>query len=1068
MTAPDPDWLAAVTEQLLLGQFGRNATQAGLTYAESGRVGRISQGGGSPELVLNAQVRGSGYRTYHTVVRYRPTAGWISSTCTCPVRNACKHGVAVMWAAREAGVRLATPSWQRALEQVAEQVRRADVPGTPLALQFDRGSTGQVTLRPLMRGKQGRWVKSGISWDALDRGGGSYVEAHLSLLLALKRTRRVPEGYGYYGYRSDVLNLGELGPQAWSLLAEAKAAGVDFVPAAGVGPVRLLPEPARLVAGLTRDGDEGLVVESRVEADGRRWSLVNGNLIGEPPHGVVLPGGDDLLLGAFDAPLTAAQRSMLLQHPRVRIPADDVAVFAAGFLPALRRVIELEVAPDVELPRIEPPTVSLRVRFDPGHATRLTWGFRYVTGSSVVEVGANPAPQDPPVRDADGERKALAGLPQQPWAIWTDSSGRLRLVPDVHLRGAESAAFVTDWLPVLQELPGLTVTLSEEAPTYRRAEAAPVVSLAVSDPAQGVTDWFNLDIRITIDDETVDFRDLFTALARGESHLILESGTWFSLDRPELEQLRRVITEARQLQPDPSGRLRLRAEQAGLWEELVELGVVASQSTAWRESVSALLDATAVPQVPLPAGLDATLRGYQEDGFRWLSFLWGARLGGILADDMGLGKTLQMLAVVVAAAERGELEQPVLVVAPTSVLGTWASEAARFAPGLRVVVVDRTARKRPESLTELRAAADVLVTSYTLLRLEEDDYAEDAWAAVFLDEAQFVKNRQARVYKAVRRLRARVKFAITGTPLENNLMDLWSLLSISAPGLFANPEVFTELYRRPIESGADPTALERLRRRVRPLMLRRTKEAVASELPPKTEQLLKVALTPAHRRIYDKHLAAERKKVLGLVGDLEKNRIAILASLTLLRQLSLSPALLDSRLPPQSAKIDTLVDLLEEIQAEGHRALVFSQFTSFLRLVRDRLDAEKIGYQYLDGRTRDRAARIDAFRTGTDPAFLISLKAGGFGLTLTEADYVFILDPWWNPAAELQAIDRTHRIGQDKNVNVYRMVSEDTIEEKVVALQDRKRDLFAQVVGDGSALAAPLNAADIRGLLQAD
>ncbi|MGB7963145.1 MAG: DEAD/DEAH box helicase, partial [Propionicimonas sp.] len=583
-----------------------------------------------------------------------------------------------------------------------------------------------------------------------------------------------------------------------------------------------------------------------------------------------------------------------------------------------------------------------------------------------------------------------------------------------------------------------------------------------------VTDWFNLDIQITIDGETVDFRALFTALARGESHLILESGTWFSLDRPELEQLRRVITEARQLQPDPSGRLRLRAEHAGLWEELVELGVVASQSTAWRESVSALLDVTQVPQVPLPAGLQATLRGYQEDGFRWLSFLWQARLGGILADDMGLGKTVQMLAVVIAAAERGELEHPVLVVAPTSVVGTWVSESARFAPGLRVVVVDRTARKRPESLAELRTGADVVVTSYTLLRLEEDDYAEHAWAAVFLDEAQFVKNRQARVYKAVRRLRARVKFAITGTPLENNLMDLWSLLSISAPGLFANPEVFAELYRRPIESGADPTAVQRLRRRVRPLMLRRTKEAVASELPPKIEQVLSVALAPGHRRIYDKHLAAERKKVLGLVGDLEKNRIAILASLTLLRQLSLSPALLDSSLPAQSAKIDTLVDLLEEIRAEGHRALVFSQFTSFLRLVRDRLTAEKIGYQYLDGRTRDRAARIEAFRSGTDPAFLISLKAGGFGLTLTEADYVFILDPWWNPAAELQAIDRTHRIGQQKNVNVYRLVSEDTIEEKVVALQDRKRDLFTSVIGDGSQLAAPLSAADIRGLLQAD
>ncbi|HSK33433.1 MAG TPA: DEAD/DEAH box helicase, partial [Propionicimonas sp.] len=482
--------------------------------------------------------------------------------------------------------------------------------------------------------------------------------------------------------------------------------------------------------------------------------------------------------------------------------------------------------------------------------------------------------------------------------------------------------------------------------------------------------------------------------------------------------------------------------------------------------VSALLESDELPQVPVPASLLATLRPYQELGFRWLHFLHRARLGGILADDMGLGKTLQVIALAGALAEEGRLTEPILVVAPTSVLGTWAAEAARFAPDLRVRVVEQSSMKRTQTVAAVAADADMLVTSYTLLRLDAEEYAAQAWSAVFLDEAQFVKNRQARAHQAVRKLRAPAKFAVTGTPLENNLMDLWSLLSITAPGLFPDPAGFTDTYRRPIESGTDPAALPRLHRRVRPLMLRRTKEGVAAELPPKQEQVLRVPLSPGHRRLYDKQLAHERKKVLGLVDDLKHNRITILSSLTLLRQLALSPALVMPGHAAVSAKLDALVELVTELAAEGHRALVFSQFTGYLGLARDRLTDEGIGTSYLDGRTRDRAARIEAFRTGTDPVFLISLKAGGFGLTLTEADYVFILDPWWNPAAELQAIDRTHRIGQEKHVMVYRLVSEDTIEEKVVALQERKRDLFAKVVGEGGELAAPLTAADIRSLLE--
>ncbi|AQP43863.1 hypothetical protein RPIT_02730 [Tessaracoccus flavus] len=589
------------------------------------------------------------------------------------------------------------------------------------------------------------------------------------------------------------------------------------------------------------------------------------------------------------------------------------------------------------------------------------------------------------------------------------------------------------------------------------------MSLTVGDSRTG--DWFDLDVTVTVDGEEVPFLALFSALSAGDEFLLLDSGTWFSLDSPELTQLKTLVAEARAMvEEDGPGQFRLRPEHAGLWEELSALGVVAEQSAAWQSAVAALLDVDELPAVDPPERLRAELRPYQQTGFEWLRFLWRSRLGGILADEMGLGKTMQALALIQSAVEADELEAPVLVVAPTSVIGTWAAEAAAFAPDLNVAIITETGARRGAHLGEAIQDAHIVLTSYTLLRLEADDYRDIAWSTVLLDEAQFVKNHSSKAYQAVRKLRARHKIALTGTPLENNLMDLWSLLSITAPGLFPDPRAFTEAYRKPIESG-EATALERLHRRIRPLILRRTKSAVATELPEKQEQLVPVELSSQHRRIYDRHLARERQKVLGLVSDLHQNRITILRSLTMLRQLSLSPALVDASYPVVSAKVDALIEMLAETIAEGHRALVFSQFTSFLALVKQRLDAEGIGYQYLDGRTRDRARRISEFRGGTDPVFLISLKAGGFGLTLTEADYVFILDPWWNPAAENQAIDRTHRIGQDKPVNVYRLVAADTIEEKVMALQESKRHLFDAVVGRAANVAAPLTADDIRGLL---
>jgi SNF2 family DNA or RNA helicase len=399
-------------------------------------------------------------------------------------------------------------------------------------------------------------------------------------------------------------------------------------------------------------------------------------------------------------------------------------------------------------------------------------------------------------------------------------------------------------------------------------------------------------------------------------------------------------------------------------------------------------------------------------------------------------------------------------------VANWVTEAARFTPDLHVVPISATTGRRGRDLGELVAGADAVVTSYTLLRTDFAAYSGLAWSGLLLDEAQHAKNRQSKVYQCARRLTAPTKIAITGTPLENNLMELWSLLSIAAPGLFPSPERFREYYSKPVERKGDRERLAQLQQRIRPLVLRRVKEQVAAELPAKQEQVLEVDLHPQHRKVYQTRLQRERHKVLGLIDDMNSNRFAIFRSLTLLRQLSLHAGLVDDDYAElASAKIDALLEHLGEVIAGGHRALVFSQFTGFLGKVRERLEADGIPYCYLDGSTRDRAAEVGRFKDGASPVFLISLKAGGFGLNLTEADYCFLLDPWWNPATEAQAVDRTHRIGQTRNVMVYRLVARDTIEEKVMALKARKAQLFSDVLGDGGTFGGTLSDEDIRALL---
>ncbi|MGB4135559.1 MAG: DEAD/DEAH box helicase, partial [Microbacterium sp.] len=439
----------------------------------------------------------------------------------------------------------------------------------------------------------------------------------------------------------------------------------------------------------------------------------------------------------------------------------------------------------------------------------------------------------------------------------------------------------------------------------------------------------------------------------------------------------------------------------------------------------------------------------------------------------GLGKTVQLLAMMQRAYETGE-RPPFLVVCPTSVVGAWQEQGARFLPGRRIVAVERS---RAAEIRDAAARADIVIASYAVMRMGAEEFAAQEWAGLIADEAQFVKNPKSLAHRALASIPADTTIAVTGTPLENTLVDLWALFQLTAPGLFPSPRRFRQEYVQPIEKGKVPENAEgsdfrgrriaRLRHRIRPLLLRRTKELVAAELPPKQEQVLHVELSTAHRARYDTVLQRERQKILGLLEDLDRNRFIVFRSLTMLRMLALAPGLIDEADAEMgSRKLDVLVERLDELRAEGHRVLVFSQFTSYLDLAEERLGRAGIRHRRLDGSTRNRAKVIEDFRSGDETAFLISLKAGGFGLTLTEADYVFLLDPWWNPAAEAQAVDRTHRIGQREQVFVYRLISTGTIEEKVLALQQRKARLFTAVMDDEDLFAQTLTADDIRALFE--
>ncbi|MFN7141145.1 MAG: DEAD/DEAH box helicase, partial [Limisphaerales bacterium] len=457
-----------------------------------------------------------------------------------------------------------------------------------------------------------------------------------------------------------------------------------------------------------------------------------------------------------------------------------------------------------------------------------------------------------------------------------------------------------------------------------------------------------------------------------------------------------------------------------------------------------------IDPVQPPAALRADLRPYQQEGLNWLQFLREYQLAGILADDMGLGKTVQTIAHLLVEHQLGRMDRPTLVVAPTSLMSNWRLELERFAPELKVLVLHGSGRKESfESIKE----HDVVITSYPLLARDQAVLLKEEYHYLILDEAQFIKNPKTQYAQIACQLKARHRLCLSGTPMENHLGEMWSLFNFLLPGFLGDEKRFQTIFRRPIEKGESDERRAILSRRVFPFILRRRKEDVVKELPPKTEIIHKVELTGQQRDLYESIRLAMHQRVKEEVNKIGINRahIIILDALLKLRQVCCDPRLV--KLPSaqkvrQSAKLELLMDLLPEMIAEGRRILLFSQFTTMLELIQLALGEQRIPYTLLTGQTTDRATPVQRFQNGEVPLFLISLKAGGTGLNLTAADTVIHYDPWWNPAVENQATDRAHRIGQEKSVFVYKFLTAGTVEEKIAALQAKKRELVESLLDE--------------------
>jgi superfamily II DNA or RNA helicase len=989
--------------------------------------------------------------------------------------------------------RPAQEPWQRFLDGVKQ--RATAPPASPALQKYSKGEIVYVLedeaaapLVPLIqihwrtRKKNGEWGRpqpAAFGVGDLEVLADPNDRQIVSLLLGAGDPYGLAAGYASVSARAQFRLAGPLTERVLPLIAQS---GRLFL-RERAGPERTEARPRALALDTFRDVSRGWP-----DRRGRAEQFTELRWDGGPPWtfrlDVSLASADRILVdGAFergDARLPASGPRMILspdflvldgavarfEHDGalpwlLELRHSGPALVPADATPALAEAMAQSAIDPARLP--EPlryevvsaaPVPRIRMARSPrphGHGTRdaLDAVVEFDYAGTIVPAGTGAAGYDPEKRrmvrrDEAAERAAINRLQElgfhRPWYL--DARAAALAIPIDRFPAAVRVLVDEGW------------HVEAEGRMFRAAKALQM-------QVKSGVDWFELHGTADFGDgRSVSIASLLAALKRGEATVVLDDGTRGMVPEEWLRRYARVASFGE----DRGDHVRYQPSQTALLDALLETQPSVDVDERFARARAELTTFSGVRAIDPPRSFRGRLRDYQREALGWFEFLRRFGFGGCLADDMGLGKTVMVLALLEArrtSRERGAPRTSAAIV-PRSLVFNWIEEARRFAPDLRIL--DYTGEARATTSID---DYDLLLTTYGTLRRDAARLATQAFDYVILDEAQAIKNATTASAKAARVLRARHRLALSGTPIENHLGELWSLFEFLNPGFLGPAAAFGRIVTGPGRAERADIAL--IARALRPFILRRTKEQVAPELPEKVEQTIHCELEGPQRKFYDELRTHYRQSLLRAVATkgLNRSKLQILEALLRLRQAATHPALVDpGREGESSAKFDLLLARLRELADEGHKALVFSQFTTLLGLLRPRLDEAGIVYEYLDGRTRDRASRVERFETDERcPVFLISLKAGGVGLNLTAADYVFLLDPWWNPAVEAQAIDRTHRIGQAKHVFAYRLIARDTVEEKIAELQESKRELADAIYAEDAGLIRTIRPEDLEWLL---
>lgn len=756
-----------------------------------------------------------------------------------------------------------------------------------------------------------------------------------------------------------------------------------------------------------------------------------------------------------------------LLKDNVILSAEQGASFLQRELSHLKPFFEIEGGTDGQ--DFQPGTPEIVATFE-GSLNHLTAKLQCLYGKRILTIGAKPrtATQQSETPQAETPQAEIfvyetnEGPRSRNLSLENECSARLQQIgfrgplenAEYRLSGQNAILnFFARDLPLLEKEWKVSIGSRFEIVTRQVERVKPALNITGSGE-----DWF--DFTFSLESSAGDrfsAAEIQRLLQMGQSHVKLKNGRLAVFNPASLREFESILYDSDPQQTKP-GSYRVARNQAGYLDSAFRevVGGSLKGNRDWNQWVQTQQQLTPFASVSL-GSLEDVLRSYQKEGVYWLRFLSANGLGGILADEMGLGKTIQALAFI------RMLSGPSLVVCPSSLVFNWIRESKKFVPELKVLPLEGAERNK---LFSRIPESNLVITSYPLLRRDIDRYRDYHFAAVILDEATHIKNPDSQNAQAAMALRGRHRFVLTGTPIENSVRDLWSILEFVMPGYLGKREDFRERYELPIGRGSEPERV-RLGKRVRPIMLRRLKQQVAKELPEKIEQTQFCELTPDQRELYTKLHGESRRQVEELLKDQGRARMAVLTALLRLRQVCCDLRLLGQEAERPSSKIELLFELLEEAIDGDHRVLIFSQFVSMLQLIKTELDGRKISFCYLDGQTKDRGREIDRFQLTQDiPVFLISLKAGGTGLNLSAADTVIHFDPWWNPAVEAQATDRAHRIGQTKVVTSYKLITRNTVEEKILNLQRKKRELTETMVENEEPMMTGLTVGEIAELFE--